>query len=335
MVEAHHRPSIGWKQRSVVLLLALSDIYSGSIALYVLLRVLTAYRLWPVAFASNMIHAALIPALPLMIALVVAHRWKRAALAGVGAAAFVWLYGALFLPAPKSTCTVSCETITILQLNMASGRFSAENLIDPFETSNADIITMEELTDKQADILRHDLASTYHYSVMEAHQEAGLLSRYPIKKVEYRTDLPGRAFLRAELDVEGETLIVLVAHPYVGTFDVEPLRYFSPSYDAFVWLAEEAQSGKPTILTGDMNMVDQSADYDLLAQSGLTDAFRAAGWGYGLSYPASGGTSIGQPFVRIDYIWHTDHFRTLRAWVGPDWGSDHRSLWAEIVRIQE
>jgi vancomycin resistance protein VanJ len=335
MVEAQQVTPIGWKRRSIVLLLALSDVYSGSIALYVLLRILTGYHWWPIAFASNMIHAALIPALPVMITLLVAHRWKRAAVAAIGGAAFLWWYGALFLPSIPPMCPTPCETITILQLNMASGRFPAENLTAPFAASNAGIITMEELTDEQIDILRHDLPSTYHYSVMEAGQEAGLLSRYPIMNYDYIKELPGRSYLRAELNIDGEALVVLVAHPYVGTFDTQPLRYFSPSHDAFAWLAEEAQSGAPTILAGDLNMVDQSPDYDLLAQSGLTDAFRAAGWGYGLSYPASGATSIRQPFVRIDYIWHTDHFRTVRAWIGPDWGSDHRSLWAEILRLQD
>jgi vancomycin resistance protein VanJ len=37
------------------------------------------------------------------------------------------------------------------------------------------------------------------------------------------------------------------------------------------------------------------------------------------------------PLVRIDYVWYTDDFRATRAWVGPDAGSDHLPVLAELV----
>jgi endonuclease/exonuclease/phosphatase family metal-dependent hydrolase len=37
------------------------------------------------------------------------------------------------------------------------------------------------------------------------------------------------------------------------------------------------------------------------------------------------------PLVRIDYVWHTPDLRALRCQTGPDGGSDHLPLQAELA----
>ncbi len=62
-------------------------------------------------------------------------------------------------------------------------------------------------------------------------------------------------------------------------------------------LARVVESSKePVVLMGDFNSPPSSIAYQTLDAS-LTDTFAEAGWGWGLTFPAS------TPFWRIDYVW--------------------------------
>jgi endonuclease/exonuclease/phosphatase (EEP) superfamily protein YafD len=80
----------------------------------------------------------------------------------------------------------------------------------------------------------------------------------------------------------------------------------------------------PVVLAGDFNTPPESAIFrDLLGD--YTDAFSAAGWGWG--YTFSGGRTT----VRIDHVLAGKGWRCLRSWVGPDVGSPHRPVLADLV----
>jgi endonuclease/exonuclease/phosphatase (EEP) superfamily protein YafD len=84
----------------------------------------------------------------------------------------------------------------------------------------------------------------------------------------------------------------------------------------------------PFIVAGDFNTSDQAVIYGELAGY-MRDSFREAGWGLGGSWPVSqsrGLPAFIPPLVRIDYIWHSDHFRAVEALQGPPRGSDHLPL---------
>ena len=54
-------------------------------------------------------------------------------------------------------------------------------------------------------------------------------------------------------------------------------------------------------------------------------AFEDAGWGYGYTRPAD------LPWFRIDHIVASPEWRVTECRVGPDFGSDHLPLIAELV----
>jgi vancomycin resistance protein VanJ len=321
------------KSRALGLLIALSDVYAIPTAIYILLRLFTGWRLWPVALLGNVIHLVLLPAVPLLILLLLLHRWRRAAVAGLSALAFIIWYGVFLVPKIAPQCADSCGSIRVLQYNIAEGRLTSGKLTAALRSAGADIITLEEVAPEQFAAMQASLADLYPYQVLAAPGGAGLLSRYPITRSEPLPNLPGRSYLRADIEIDGKPILVLVAHPQVAYFDASHASYSSRSTDAFRALAVMSQQGTPTILAGDFNMVDQSADYDLLSRSGLHDTFREAGWGFGWSYAASGAVPPmpTTPLLRIDYLWHTPDLRAIRSWMGPDWGSDHLPLFAEFT----
>jgi endonuclease/exonuclease/phosphatase (EEP) superfamily protein YafD len=80
----------------------------------------------------------------------------------------------------------------------------------------------------------------------------------------------------------------------------------------------------PKLLVGDFNLPVESAIYrDHWSQ--YTNAFSVAGWGLGHTrYCRWHG-------VRIDHILTGPESQVDRCWVGPDVGSDHRPLIADLV----
>jgi len=326
------KPTLMLWRRLSVLFLAFSDVYAIPMSFFVVLRLLTGYRWWPVAFFSNSLPWTLLFAPLLLVILLAMRRWRRAVLAGIVTAAFLIWYGPLFLPKPVVECPSPCDTLTIMQYNIAEGRVPTADLLLTLDESGADLITLQEVEMSQAEMIRKNLSDVYPFQVMEVDGGAGLLSRYPIRDYAY-LDLPGRSYLRADLDVSGQQLIVVSAHPEVAYMDLQNWDYSSRSISALVALTEMASQGMPTLIAGDFNMVDQSADYDLMRQAGLHDAFREQGWGFGLTYPTKHAVAPIRmmPFLRIDFIWYTDHFNTQHTWVGADSGSDHLPVFAVLA----
>ena len=83
----------------------------------------------------------------------------------------------------------------------------------------------------------------------------------------------------------------------------------------------------PVILAGDFNMPTQSSIYRH-HWSAMCNAFSMAGLGLGYTeWPTIRSWQFG---IRIDHIVTGCSWRPVRCWVGPDLGSDHRPLLANL-----
>jgi len=78
-----------------------------------------------------------------------------------------------------------------------------------------------------------------------------------------------------------------------------------------------------TIVAGDFNLSTNSAIFRRY-WSDYQDAFTIAGWGYGNTWFSS------WHGVRIDHVLAGSDWRVQESWVGPNVGSDHRPLFAEL-----
>jgi exonuclease III len=83
----------------------------------------------------------------------------------------------------------------------------------------------------------------------------------------------------------------------------------------------------PLIVAGDFNMPADSSIYRRYWGK-YTNAFSSAGFGFGnTKHSPVAGWSFG---ARIDHILTGPGFRAVRCWVGPDVGSDHLPVLADI-----
>jgi endonuclease/exonuclease/phosphatase family metal-dependent hydrolase len=226
--------------------------------------------------------------------------------------------------------------------NLADGLVSPDSLVAVIRGSDPDIVALEELGEEQAVAISQDLSDIYPHQALYGYgiPGKGLLSRYPILDQELSYLQAQRLpYLRTviavdELGGRGEAaeLTVIVAHPPppgIGPRGYTQHPFAAPEIASVARMAEE---GEPSIVMGDFNLVDQDDNYRLLEEAGLRDAFRVAGWGLGATWPARGVGPL-WPVVRVDYVWYTSEFYATRAWVGPDAGSDHLPVLAELVWI--
>jgi vancomycin resistance protein VanJ len=109
-----------------------------------------------------------------------------------------------------------------------------------------------------------------------------------------------------------------------GKIEAQITERRQESADVRQWLARFPE---PTIIAGDFNMPPESAIFCKI-WGAYTDAFDACGWGFGYTkWTPVGPLRYG---ARIDHILADEDMKPRRCWVGPDVGSDHRPLLAEI-----
>ncbi|MCC6315522.1 MAG: endonuclease/exonuclease/phosphatase family protein [Thermomicrobiales bacterium] len=233
--------------------------------------------------------------------------------------------------------------LTVMTFNIANGLADPLRLAEALALSNADLIALQELAPGQAVAIERMLAERYPHQSLHplGIPGKGLLSRYPIVGAELIRLQPERPDLRATIRLPSGLATAIVAHPEPPRIGRGSRRRNERTVAHIRALADLAAGDEPTILLGDFNRVDWAASARLLRQAGLRDAWRAAGHGFGATLPLRWATGVERghllgglrlpPLVRVDYVWHTPHFRAEAAWLGEDAGSDHRPLLARLA----
>jgi endonuclease/exonuclease/phosphatase (EEP) superfamily protein YafD len=170
-------------------------------------------------------------------------------------------------------------------------------------------------------------------------------SRYPITsaaEIGPNSNGPMGAVLRCELDTgvtgAGKVTVfsVHLASPRngikrtilgseMGPEDIQGLSDLRRAQSSNI-SREVARSADPLLLAGDFNTPPESALYREF-WGGYHDAFASAGWGWGYTFFG------GRTAVRIDHILAGPGWRCRRCWVGPDAGSPHRPVIADMTWV--
>jgi vancomycin resistance protein VanJ len=323
----------GWKRKWQYLLFPI-DLYAASLVAYLLLRVFTTGRLWPVELISIVAHWLLLLAILLLPVALLARRWSTLILLSISGVAFLWLFSGLFMP--KANDERMCagkelsSRLTVMTYNISNGLASPDSLIGVIGGSRAEVVALQELPAEQVSTLREGLREVYPYQVFHGTGISGiaLLSQYPIEEEHLFTLQGVHPYLRVELEIEGKPLKIIVAHPPV-TFG--PGVSKAPRHPDMQALARLAVEEGTTIVMGDFNFTDQNERYKILTEAGLLDTYRSAGWGFGLTYPLKNRSGAERaPLIRIDYVLVTKDICPEDAWVGADGNSDHLPVLATL-----
>jgi endonuclease/exonuclease/phosphatase (EEP) superfamily protein YafD len=277
-------------------------------------------------------------ALPLIVLIPAAVLWCRRAILMLGVAALVVAgpvmgfgipWGRLIGPAPEGF------RLRVLTCNMHYRAVDPGPLLDLVRSAQPDVVALQEWTHpKEKDSAlwqgwdyfgdeRLFLASRYR---IVRHQDLGSHSgsrEGSIRRYELDTPAGEVTFFSVHLASPREGLTDAVRDRQKAAAEVrsETARRWVQSQR----LAEEAAAVRgPLLLAGDFNTPPESALFRR-QWADCTDAFSAAGWGLGYTYVSK------TTMVRIDHILAGPGWHVERCWVGPDVGSPHRPVVADLI----
>lgn len=316
--------------------------YGLSVLLALFLRLVSTDDWWVTGLFYSFAHLLWLGALLLLGLAVVLRQWLVALLLAPGALAFLLAYGPMFLP--RASALASGPEISLLTYNLYARTSNFEPALAIIDAIDADVVALQEVSQMAEPILTAALAERYPYIALHGQRIGttgqGVLSKYPIQEDAYwRYDwLPASlGHQRVVVDFEGTAIALYNVHPshpgMSGSFFNSTFR----SREIMDLLGRAEGEAGPVLLMGDFNMSDLSDDYRRVS-AGFADAYREAGWGMGWTFPR--GNVFGNyslrvelfPVIRLDYIFHSAHFRAHSAAVWPDSGaSDHHPVYARLV----
>jgi vancomycin resistance protein VanJ len=248
----------------------------------------------------------------------------------------------------------AAPTLRVLSFNVNSAIGGAQALIDKIVAASADIVLLQEAPGgtQLVDALR------VHYPYVQSSTQFIIASRFPITAAidPDRLFYCGRTrpprFMRYELKTPIGPLALYNIHPISprGVLHIRQLRaalhqlrtgeLFAGDPEADVEsnvglralqveavTNDAARESLPVLIAGDTNLPGLSA---LLRKrlSGYTDAFRAASWGFGYTFPEQ------HPFLRLDRILASDKLRFSSFRTDCHGVSDHLCVVADLQARQ-
>jgi endonuclease/exonuclease/phosphatase (EEP) superfamily protein YafD len=281
--------------------------------------------------------------LPFM-ALAAALSRRRLAWAALGIVTllFLDLFGADLtppLPAVQANPPTAAPGLTVMTYNVLYANTDATPMAAAVAAADPDLVAFQELTPLLSGQLEQEIGDRYPYRTPlspACRAEVAVWSRYPLQAEWVDEDMLCRA--RSVLvNFDGQAVRVVAVHawPFTGLDPESIERSFRWRHEQITWLVDRfGGQPEPLILLGDLNSTPTHDVYRILSTH-LSDTFREAGWGFGHTYPATGGWVGRLPYpgrlVRIDHIFHSADWQAEAAWVGAwDGASDHLPVIARL-----
>lgn len=337
----------------------ISWVYAGGMALYLALRLMVGDRTGGLLAAANAVAPYLFLPLALLVplGLITRAKWGLLATLPLVVVAAAWLGARYF---DKAEVVPSGPVLRLITFNVYFRNQDVAGVESWLNAQDADLVLLQEIP--QASIL----PLLYRQSERYPHQHArfslgrfagnAVLSRYPILAWESLNDPAERsAYLmdRYLVEIRGRTIAVYNLDMPVpvdwsrmgGSAGISAVFALMSSYDDRVrnaridrFLERLAAETEPVIAAGDFNLSDYALKYDDIFAR-LHDTYRTVGSGAGATWPANAreNTLLDRlpPLLRMDYVWHSDHFRAVEAAVGPELASDHRPMLATLEIVGE
>jgi len=327
--------------------MVLATDYILAVVAWQVLRLAAGDRWWWLALA-NTFSLYLFTPLAVLVPLALLSR-RRAAIAAVSVAlaAFLLLYGGLFLPRPAAGDAAGARRLRVMSYNALYENRDAEAVERTIRAVSPDVLCMQELTPYLADEIIARLGEVYPYRVLlprPGTNGMGVFSRLPVGHEEIIPDPVWQPGSQAVVvSWEGQEVLVLNVHAvpswlpfsdwYDDVTDYEA-DFQTREEESRRWLARAQAHDGLVVVAGDFNATDQNGSVRLLART-LQDTQRRAGWGLGHTWPARGGWAGPLPFPprlwRLDYVFASAGWQVVHSQAGPwDGQSDHWPVWADL-----
>lgn len=256
---------------------------------------------------------------------IVLWRWKSPRWAGAALLACLHnavLIGPYYLPVKSANS--SPTKLSVISFNVHTSNQQHAEVLAYLREKSPDLLLLIEVDDRWMQELS-PLDDAYPHRVtlpQDGPFGIALLSKLPIAKYELvGVNGSSSRSIWAQLDFEGRRIGFLGIHPPPP---MTPSMFRSRNLILEV-AAERAKSSElPAIVAGDFNATPWCAGFHPFHKAGLTDT--ALGFGVQRTW----NSYIPLLRIPIDHVWTTKEFLTHRRTVGPNCGSDHYAVEAEL-----
>jgi endonuclease/exonuclease/phosphatase (EEP) superfamily protein YafD len=193
--------------------------------------------------------------------------------------------------------------------NLELGARSGEDAVDGIRRLDVDVLALQELGPEHVRAINASSELMQRFPVRELHPAPGvfgigLLSRHPVIRTDY---YPEPSTIEAVLDVGGQPVTVITAHPlpgFISTVGPVPVSFDASRRDIALRrvrnvVEDTIGRGETVVLLGDFNVAPTEPAYAELVD-GLRDAHVEVGLGPGWTWRPSRLESAGIGLLRID-----------------------------------
>lgn len=276
-----------------------------------------------------------LPGVVLGVGAAVARRPRSLVLFAVPALAWIWSYGALFVPGGTPPVAPDLRVASYNTYVHSPSIASVDALV---AQARPDVLLLQEVFPQRAERLVASLGDRYpHHTVVQSPGVGGVmvLSRFAILETRpVSLSTPGtRETAVVVVEVDGQPIQVVPVHltspcPTCGASMTERLELEGDRRPAELASVLRALDPRvPAIIGGDFNSTERSEPYRLLTHVGFEDPHRAVGQGPGFTWPND---QLPFPVLRIDWIL-TRGLVAVDAWVGDGGTSDHRPVLTDLA----
>jgi endonuclease/exonuclease/phosphatase (EEP) superfamily protein YafD len=269
--------------------------------------------------------------LALAFAAIVAAALRRPRLAAMSSlSALIALAPTMWSYRPKTTPSVAGETIRVMSINLYAFSRNADDLLAQVRAADPDVLVLEEFTPFHEEVLQRGIGVDYPYQCLEARMSPrglAVFSRIPLD-APVNVIMDGfRAQIRVVARIGQQRVAIYALHPRSPQSVWAVIVNRLETNDLLDQLKRETL---PTILAGDFNFTETTANAAALRSAGLRSTHDLAGHGRGSTWPMLPRWRAWLPGVRIDHIFLTPSLTCTRDAVGGFDGSDHLPIYADI-----
>lgn len=321
-----------------------ANLYLLVLAVYLIVRLIYRDSLWWLAFFNNFsVFYFLMVAVIAAIAMLIRRRVLIFRCVPFLVIGLVWFAPSFF---PKSIAPAAGTPIKIVTFNLWAGNQQFERVDAWMAEQEPDLLFTQETVISDAFSNLPEMGEAYTVLRNTSLSGSGwgnvAQSRYAV--IEDAPLTYSERSQRIVAEIDGQQVAIYNIHfnvPMAGqpnlnvpilSVRLAPFFFYNDALRnrQVAGLVEQLKNEPlPYIVAGDFNLSDQAMPYwDLTGVA--HDAFREVGNGLGFSWTVLGKDNqripLLPPQVRIDYVWHSEHFRALSAEQGPYLGSDHLPL---------
>jgi endonuclease/exonuclease/phosphatase (EEP) superfamily protein YafD len=272
-------------------------------------------------------HAGVALAVAMIVGLAL-RRWRLAAVAGIAAVGA--LTPTFWSLRPKEMPVAPGPTVRVMAMNLYAPSTDDDDLRAQIRAANPDVIVLEEFSPHHEQVITGAFGDRYPFRSLAPCEDPsgmGAYSRLPFVEPPRVEMTNFRRQIRTVVAVDGQPVALYALHPKSPQ---SPWAIIVNRLQTRDLLKQVQGETIPTILAGDFNFTETTANAAAFRAAGLRSTHDLAGSGRGSTWPVLPRWRAWLPGVRIDHVFLTPQLTCTRDAVGGFDGSDHLPIYADI-----